>query len=37
SKRVSSSRSDLGIVRWSWNIYNQRDELVLELEATSMF
>ena len=37
SKRVSSSRSDLGIIRWNWNVFNQRDELVLEMEATSMF
>ncbi len=37
SKRVSSSRSDLGIIRWNWNVFNQRDELVLELDATSMF
>lgn len=37
SKRVSSSRSDLGIIRWNWNVFNQRDELVLEMESTSMF
>jgi len=37
SVRVSSSRSDLGIVRWTWCLYNQRDEHVLELEATSLF
>jgi len=37
SVRVSSSRDDLGIVRWSWRMYNQRDEQVLELEATSLF
>lgn len=37
SKRVSSSRDDLGIVRWSWNVFNQHDQQVLELEATSMF
>lgn len=37
SKRVSSSRSDLGIIRWNWDVFNQRDERVLELEATSMF
>ncbi len=37
SVRVSESRSDLGIVRWTWRMYNQRDEQVLELEATSLF
>ena len=37
SVRVSSSRSDLGIVRWTWRMFNQRDEQVLELEATSLF
>lgn len=37
SKRVSSSRSDLGILRWTWRMFNQDDELVLELEATNMF
>lgn len=37
SKRISSSRDDLGIIRWSWRVYNQRDEQVLELEATSLF
>lgn len=37
SKRVSSSRSDLGIMRWTWRLYNQADEQVLEVEATSLF
>lgn len=37
SVRVSSSRDDLGIVRWSWRLYNQRDEQVVDLEATSLF
>lgn len=37
SVRVSSSRSDLGIVRWTWRVYNQRDEQVLEVEVTSLF
>lgn len=35
--RVSASRKDLGIVRWTWRMYNQNDEQVLELEATSLF
>lgn len=37
SVRVSSSRDDLGIVRWSWRVFNQDDKSVLELEATSLF
>jgi acyl dehydratase len=37
SKRVSSSRSDLGIMRWTWRLYNQTDEQVLEVETTSLF
>ncbi|ANN79310.1 MaoC family dehydratase [Bordetella flabilis] len=35
--RNSSSRSDLGIINWSWTVYNQHDEAVLELDATSLF
>lgn len=37
SKRISSSRDDLGIIRWSWRVFNQLDQQVLELEATSLF
>lgn len=37
SKRISSSRDDLGIVRWTWRVYNQRDEQVLELEITNLY
>ena len=37
STRVSSTRSDLGILRWTWRLFNQNDEMVLELEATNMF
>lgn len=37
SVRVSSSRDDLGIMRWTWCVFNQRDEQVLEVEATSLF
>lgn len=37
SKRVSSSRDDLGIVRWTWRMFNQSDEQVLELEVTNLF
>ena len=37
SVRISSSRDDLGIMRWTWCLFNQRDEQVLELEATNLF
>ncbi|PLC53123.1 acyl dehydratase [Pollutimonas nitritireducens] len=37
SVRQSSSRDDLGIMRWSWRVFNQRDEQVLDVEATSLF
>ncbi|AEC20580.1 hypothetical protein PT7_2040 [Pusillimonas sp. T7-7] len=37
SLRTSSTRSDLGILRWTWRVFNQRDEQVLEVEATSLF
>lgn len=37
SVRISSSRDDLGIVRWTWRMVNQRNEQVLELEATNLF
>lgn len=35
--RISSSREDLGIVNWAWMVYNQHAEVVLELDATSLF
>jgi acyl dehydratase len=35
--RTSSSRDDLGIVRWTWRVYNQNHEQVLETEVTSLF
>jgi acyl dehydratase len=37
SVRVSSSRDDLGIMRWTWRVFNQDDKQVLEVEATSLF
>ncbi len=37
AKRVSSSRDDLGILRWVWNVYNQDDQQVMEVDATSLF
>ncbi|NLY28370.1 MAG: MaoC family dehydratase [Alcaligenaceae bacterium] len=35
--RTSSKRSDLGIVRWTWRVFNQHDREVMELEATTLF
>ena len=35
--RTARSRPPLGVVQWTWRMRNQRDEMVLELEATSMF
>lgn len=35
--RRSASRPELGIVRWQWLMRNQREEFVLDLEATSLF
>lgn len=37
SVRVSSRRDDLGIMRWTWRVFNQDDVQVLETEATSLF
>jgi len=37
SLRVSASRDDLGIMRWTWRMYNQDDVQVLETEVTSLF
>lgn len=37
SKRVSATRADLGIVRWTWRLYNQDDVQVFETEATNLF
>jgi acyl dehydratase len=35
--RVAKSRSTLGILRWRWRLYNQHRNVVLDLEATSLF
>jgi acyl dehydratase len=35
--RRSASRPELGIVRWQWVMRNADGEVVLDLEATSMF
>lgn len=34
---VRRSRNGLGVLRWRWQLFNQRDEEVLDLEATSLF
>ena len=35
--RISSSRPELGIMRSTWRLFNQHDELVLELEAVNLY
>jgi acyl dehydratase len=35
--RVSVSQPTLGILRWRWQMVNQAEIQVLELEATSLF
>lgn len=35
--RRSERRDTLGILRWRWQLFNQNDVEVLELEATSLF
>ncbi|WP_077001969.1 MaoC family dehydratase [Variovorax sp. KK3] len=35
--RLSEKRPTLGILRWRWRLFNQRELMVLELEATSLF
>lgn len=35
--RTSSSKPNIGIMVWQWQVFNQDDVLVLELEATSFF
>ncbi|MFC4297024.1 MaoC family dehydratase [Castellaniella hirudinis] len=37
SKRVSSTRSDLGIIRWTWRLFNQDEAQVFEVEVTNLF
>lgn len=32
-----ASRSGLGVLRWRWQLFNQADAEVLDLEATSLF
>jgi acyl dehydratase len=35
--RRSQSKATLGILRWRWQLFNQNDIEVLDLEATSLF
>lgn len=35
--RRSDKRPTLGILRWRWQLFNQRQMQVLDLEATSLF
>lgn len=35
--RRSEKRATLGILRWQWRLINQREQLVLDLMATSLF
>jgi acyl dehydratase len=35
--RRARSHSTLGVVHWTWRMTNQRGELALQLDATSMF
>ncbi|HSV44783.1 MAG TPA: MaoC family dehydratase [Ramlibacter sp.] len=34
---VRRSRNGLGVLRWRWQLFNQHDTEVLDLEATSLF
>jgi acyl dehydratase len=35
--RRSEKRPTLGILRWRWRLFNQREQMALDLEATSLF
>lgn len=35
--RTSNTRPGIGIMLWSWEVRNQNDDVVLELDATSLF
>jgi acyl dehydratase len=35
--RRSASQPGMGILRWRWQLFNQADVEVLDLEATSLF
>jgi acyl dehydratase len=36
-KRVSASKPTLGVLRWRWQLFNQNQTEVLDMEATSLF
>jgi acyl dehydratase len=35
--RTAKSKPTLGILRWRWRLYNQHQQVALDLEATSLF
>lgn len=35
--RRSEKRPTLGILRWRWRLFNQREQMVLEVDVTSLF
>jgi acyl dehydratase len=35
--RRSEKRPSLGILRWHWRLFNQREQVVLEVDVTSLF
>ncbi len=35
--RRSEKRPTLGILRWHWRLFNQREQMVLEVDVTSLF
>jgi len=35
--RRSEKRPTLGILRWRWRLFNQRELMVLDAEVTSLF
>ncbi|QNK70435.1 MaoC family dehydratase [Variovorax sp. PAMC26660] len=35
--RRSEKRPTLGILRWRWRLFNQRESMVLDVEVTSLF
>ena len=35
--RRSEKRPTLGILRWQWRLINQREQVALDLVATSLF
>lgn len=35
--RRSATKPELGILRWRWQLFNQQEVQVLDLEATSLF